>query len=149
MAAEIDYGPPPYDQWDDAQPYRVWAHARAHCPVIETPGNEWAPAPTFATTTFADGERVLRDAATFSASINAIAMGPFMGELMLGMDGDEHRRYRNLVAHAFRRSSLDRWKDELIAPVVTRLLDAIAPKGSADLVAELTTEYPVLALIPI
>ena len=142
-ADEVDYGPPPYDEWDDAQPYPVWAHARAHCPVIETPGNDWAPVPSFATTTFADADRVLRDAATFSASINAESMGPYMGELMLGMDGDEHRRYRALVAHAFRRSALERWRSELIEPVVHRLLDGFAPRGSADLVAELTSKYPV------
>ncbi|MEZ5167923.1 MAG: hypothetical protein R2695_16105 [Acidimicrobiales bacterium] len=55
-----ELAPPPYDQWEQAQPYPTWARARAGCPVIETPGNDWAPLPTFATTTFADAERVPR-----------------------------------------------------------------------------------------
>ena len=139
----MDYTAPPYDEWPSAQPYDAWAHARRHCPVIETPGHEWNPLPSYATTTWDDAVAVLRDSHTFASSINADAMAPFMGEFMVGMDGDEHRRYRNLVAHAFRRSALDRWRADLIEPVVTELLDAIAPTGRADLVAELTARYPV------
>ncbi|MEM7139594.1 MAG: cytochrome P450 [Actinomycetota bacterium] len=137
------YDPPPYDQWDDAQPHDMWARARAECPVVETPGNDWAPSPTFSTHTFADADRVMRDSATFTATINGESMAPFMGELMLGMDGDEHRRYRGIVAQAFKRSSIERWKPELIDGVLTRLLDDLAPRGRGDLVASLTTKFPV------
>ena len=139
----VKYEQPNYDDWEDAQPHEMWAHAREHCPVIEYPGNEWNPTPSFMTTRFAEADAVLRDQRTFSASINADAMGPFMGELMLGLDGAEHRIYRNLVAHAFRRSSLERWRTELIDPLITQLLDDIAPRGSAELVADLTSKYPV------
>ena len=41
-----------------------------------------------------------------------------MGELILAMNGTEHRQYRNLVAHTFRASVLDRWDDELVRPVI-------------------------------
>lgn len=138
-----DFAPPPYDEWEEAQPYTTWARARDGCPVIRTEGNDWAPQPTFATTTFADGDRVLRDPASFSASINAEAMAPFMGELLLGLDGDEHRRYRSLVAQAFKRSTIERWKTELIDVVLAALLDEIVPLGRTDLVASLTSKYPV------
>lgn len=141
--APLDVAPPPYEEWGSAQPYPQWAEARRRCPVIETPPTAWSPLPSFATTTFADGDRVLRDHDTFSATINAESIGQFMGELILGMDGDEHRRYRNLVAHAFRRSSIERWEDELLGPIVNRLLDDIAPLGRADLVASVTSRYPV------
>jgi cytochrome P450 len=63
--------------------------------------------------------------------------------LMLGMDGDEHRKYRSLVAQAFRPSALQRWDEELIAPTINSLLDVIAPLGRADLVADVTNRYPV------
>ncbi len=138
-----EFTTPPYDEWDDAQPYAMWARARRECPVVETPGNDWAPQPTFATTTFADADRVLRDAETFSASINGEVMAPFMGELMLGLDGEEHRRYRSLVAQAFKRSSIERWKPELVDAVLARLLDEIAPLGRADLVETITSKFPV------
>ncbi|MXZ97387.1 MAG: cytochrome P450 [Acidimicrobiaceae bacterium] len=146
MDAEMDYSAPPYDQWDSAQPYGQWDHARQHCPVIREEGFSFTedPAlPRFTVTTFDDADQVLRDWRSFSASINGEVMRPYMGELMLGLDGDEHRRYRNLVAYAFRRSTLERWRSELVEPVIERLLDDIAPTGRADLVAHVTSKFPV------
>jgi cytochrome P450 len=66
-----------------------------------------------------------------------------MGELILAMNGAEHRAYRNLVAHAFRASALERWDGQLVRPTIERLLDAIAPVGRADLVDAVTSKYPV------
>ena len=143
---EMDYSSPPYDQWDFAQPYVQWDHARRHCPVIEEPGFSFTaePAlPRFTITSWDDADQVLRDWRTFSSSVNAEIMGPYMGELMLGLDGDEHRRYRNLVAHAFRRSTLERWRSELVEPVIQQLLDGIAPAGRAELVGQVTSKFPV------
>ena len=79
-------------------------------------------------TRYDDVEAVLRDPDRFSSRINNETMGPVMGTLILGMDGDEHRRYRSLVAQAFRPSALARWDEELIAPTIGALLDAIAPR---------------------
>ncbi|MDE0237633.1 MAG: cytochrome P450 [bacterium] len=146
MDAEMDYSAPPYDQWDSAQPYGQWDHARRHCPVIREEGfslTEDPALPRFTVTTFDNADQVLRDWRSFSASINGEVMRPYMGELMLGLDGDEHRRYRNLVAYAFRRSTLERWRGELVEPVIETLLDAIAPAGRADLVDQVTSKFPV------
>ncbi|MDH4170272.1 MAG: cytochrome P450 [Acidimicrobiia bacterium] len=138
------YQPPPFDQWPDAQPYEQWHAISDQGGVIELPPNAWDPsARAFHVTRFADADRILRDADTFSASINTEGIGPYMGELILGLDGEEHRRYRNLVAHAFRRSAIDRWERELIQPIISDLLDDIVPAGRADLVAQLTAKYPV------
>ena len=123
-----------------------WDHARRHCPVITEPGSSYTdtqPPPRITLTSWDDADRVLKEWRTFSASINAKVMRPFMGELMLGLDGDEHRRYRNLVAYAFRRSTLERWRGELVEPVIDELLDGIAPAGRADLVAQVTSKFPV------
>ena len=143
---EMDYSAPPYDQWDSAQPYGQWDHARQHCPVIREEGfslTEDPAMPRFTVTTFDDADQVLRDWRSFSASINGEVMRPYMGELMLGLDGDEHRRYRNLVAYAFRRSTLERWRGELVEPVIETLLDGIVPAGRADLVDQVTSKFPV------
>ncbi len=105
----------------------------------------WAPGTGtfYQVTRFKDADAVLRDDKTFSSSINAEHIGQFMGELILAMDGDEHRKYRNLVAKAFRASQLERWDDDARAPDrSTRLLDAIAPLGRADLVASRHVEVP-------
>lgn len=126
------------------QPYPVWAEARRACPVGRIEGsNTYVDRPTYQVTRWADVERVLRDGETFSSSINAEHIGQFMGELILAMDGREHRAYRNLVAHAFRASQLERWDEALVRPTITRLVDAIAPRGRADLVADVTSKYPV------
>jgi cytochrome P450 len=94
-------------------------------------------------TRFADVEGVLRDGQRFSSSVNAEHIGQYMGELILAMDGQQHRSYRNLVAHAFRASALERWDAALIRPTMNRLLDDLAPRGRADLVRDLTSKYPV------
>jgi cytochrome P450 len=129
-----------------AQPYPIWERARQECPVIRTEGGAASNAvgrPTYSVTRYGDIEKVLRDGETFSSSINAEHIGQYMGELILAMDGKEHRSYRNLVAHAFRASQLERWDDTLVRPTIDRLLDAIAPLGRADLVRDVTSKYPV------
>jgi len=127
------------------QPYPIWEQARHECPVFQSHSGTmgFTDRPMFSVTTFADVEAVLRDGQRFSSSINAEHIGQYMGELILAMDGQEHRSYRNLVAHAFRASALERWDETLVRPTINRLLDDIAPLGRADLVAAITSKYPV------
>lgn len=126
-----------------AQPYPMWAGARRECPVIRYEGSVGDRRSSFHVTRYADAERVLRDWERYSSSINAEVIGAYMGDLILAMDGKEHRRYRNLVAHAFRASVLERWEGELVGPVIGALLERIAPLGRADLVRDVTSRYPV------
>jgi cytochrome P450 len=139
----MDYEVPAFDRWETAQPYEDWARVRSDEPVLALASSGFDSRPNVLVTRFADVEQVLRDHHSFSASINAEVIGRFMGDLILGMDGEEHRAYRALVAHAFRRSALERWRDELIGPVVEQVLDRIAPAGRADLVETVTARYPV------
>ena len=127
------------------QPYPIWEQARHECPVFQSHSTTlgFTDRPMFSVTTFGDVEAVLRDGQRFSSSINAEHIGQYMGELILAMDGHEHRSYRNLVAHAFRASALERWDEALVRPTINRLLDAIAPLGRADLVESVTSQYPV------
>jgi cytochrome P450 len=126
------------------QPYPDWERARAaECPVISRTGEYGDDRTTYQITRYKDAEHVLRDDATFSSTINAEHIGQFMGELLVAMDGAEHRQYRNLVAKAFRASQLEQWDNALIRPVISSLLDAITPLGRADLVASVTAKYPV------
>jgi cytochrome P450 len=139
-----DYAQPASEhEWMTFQPYPMWARARREDPVIRFDGSGFDPRPSFHVTRYADGEQVLRDWETFSSSINGDVIGQYMGDLILAMNGKEHRRYRNLVAHAFRASVLDRWDADLVQPVIEGLVDAIAPLGRADLVAAITSQYPV------
>ena len=130
-------------EWLRAQPYPEWAAQRAECPVARVEGSEWDPRGHFDVLAYTEAEAVLRDAETFRSSINLDVIGQFMGELIVGLDGLEHRKYRNLVAKAFRQSQLDRWDDVLVRPIISRLLDAVAPLGRAELVDAVTSRYPV------
>jgi cytochrome P450 len=66
-----------------------------------------------------------------------------MGHMILGMDDPEHRGHRNLVAHAFREKALARWEPEFIRPIIDEQIDRFAADGEADLVRQLTFEFPV------
>ena len=78
---------------EDGEPdiYEFWEDCRRDEPVkaIEGLGQD-----LYFVTRHRDVERVLRDSEQFSSRINADTMGPVMGTLILAMDGDEHRRYR-------------------------------------------------------
>src|SRR5207249_431885 len=104
---------------------------------------DMGPGAYYQVTRYKDAEAVLRDDKTFSSSINGEHIGQFMGDLILAMNGPEHRMYRNLVAKAFRASQLERWDETLVRPMIDRLLDAITPLGRADLVESVTSVYPV------
>jgi cytochrome P450 len=90
-----------------------------------------------------DCSRILRDAKAFTSTGYDSTIGMVMGHMILGMDDPEHRSHRNLVAHAFRERSLERWEPEFIGPIIDELIDRFAADGEADLVRQLTFEFPV------
>ncbi len=90
-----------------------------------------------------DCSRILRDAKTFTSTAYDSTIGVVMGHMILGMDDPEHREHRNLVAHAFREKALARWEPEFIRPIVDELIDRFAADGRADLVRQMTFEFPV------
>jgi cytochrome P450 len=134
--------PPPPEQWAEARPLADWREARgrgAVCPLAT--GGADAP-PAFAATRHASAAALLRDWRRFGSSFYAQTMGRFRGASIRELDGEEHRRYRNLVVPAFRASRLAAWEASLIRPLLDELLDAIAPRGRAELVADLTAPFP-------
>jgi cytochrome P450 len=90
-----------------------------------------------------DCSRILRDAKTFTSTGYDSTIGMVMGHMILGMDDPEHRGHRNLVAHAFREKSLARWEPEFIGPIIDELIDRFVADGEAELVRQLTFEFPV------
>ena len=87
--------------------------------------------------------QVLRDHETYSSVVYADVMGTVMGRTILEMDEPEHRTIRSLVAGSFRSKMLERWEEELVAVVVNELVDAFIGRGRADLVREVTFNFPV------
>jgi cytochrome P450 len=90
-----------------------------------------------------DCSRILRDAKTFTSTGYDVTIGMVMGHMILGMDDPEHRGHRNLVAHAFREKALARWEPEFIRPIIDEQIDRFVADGEADLVRQLTFEFPV------
>src|SRR3954447_7162989 len=123
------------------QPYPMWADEREHAPVLAL--GMFGAGEGCQVIDWQHAEAGVRGAATFSSSINMQHIGQFMGELIVGLDGDEHRTYRNLVAKAFRQSQLDKWDGTLVRPIIHELVDKIEPNGRAELVADITQKYPV------
>jgi cytochrome P450 len=87
--------------------------------------------------------QVLRDNETFSSQIYEGVIGMVMGRTILQMDEPEHRVQRALVSPAFRSKMLERWEEGLVRTVVNELIDGFADRGHADLVKEVTFNFPV------
>jgi cytochrome P450 len=103
--------------------------------------NENAPTPA---TVFGFDEvvQVLRDNETYSSCVYEGVMGLVMGRTILQMDEPEHRVARAMVAPSFRSKVLERWEEHLVAVVVNELIDTFADRGRADLVREVTFNFP-------
>ena len=94
----------PSVDWLMAQPYDLWLQIRESDAPVLTVRDGMMGQSFSQITRYKDAEAALRDDKTFSSSINAEHIGQFMGDLILAMNGEEHRKYRNLVAKAFRAS---------------------------------------------
>jgi cytochrome P450 len=146
----------PFAAFDDViagtarNPYPDFAEKRRNEPVWKgtlmnsdllppgmEPGDEWV------VFRYDDCSRILRDPKTFTSTGYDDTIGVVMGHMILGMDDPEHRRHRNLVAEAFRERSLARWEPEFVAPICHEMIERFAARGHAELVRELTFEFPV------
>jgi cytochrome P450 len=87
--------------------------------------------------------QVLRDNETYSSKVYEGVMGAVMGATILQMDEPDHRLHRALVSPTFRSKVLEQWEGDLVQRVVNELIDGFARQGSADLVQELTFNFPV------
>jgi cytochrome P450 len=86
--------------------------------------------------------QVLRDNETYSSGIYESVMGEVMGRTILQMDEPEHRISRALVSTSFRSKVLARWEEQLVAVVVNELIDSFIGQGRADLVRDVTFNFP-------
>src|SRR6184192_1761826 len=134
VAAAFD----PQLMFDFPDPYPMFAEMRRTQPVAHFTmlGRE-----NYVVTRYDDVWAVLRDGDTYSSRAN-FEVGKFFGRTIIEMDGKEHTRTRALVSAVFSARAI-----EALQPVVTRLvherIDTFAGAGRADLVAELTTIFPV------
>jgi len=135
---------------DVRDPFPALAEGRRRGAVVPGPpelfvndeddGFEIAPgAPTFTAYSHEAVTAILRDAEAFSSSI----LAEVVGQTVIQMDADEHRRHRALISHAFRQKALARWERDLVGVVVNELIDHFVEGGRAELVRDLTFDFPV------
>lgn len=92
---------------------------------------------------YRDIQKVLRDSETFSSGLLLEGLGEFLGRIITGLDGDEHKRVRGLLQPAFMPAVLEGWKAGIIRPVIESMLDQIEPRGRADLLQDFNLHFPV------
>jgi cytochrome P450 len=134
-------------------PFPRFAQLRRESPVHlgaidmgEAPHESFGPVPAIPPATvfgFDECVSVLKDNETYSSTIYEGVMGSVMGRTILQMDEPEHRMSRALVSPAFRSKMLARWEEELVKGVVNELVDRFIDRGRADLVREVTFNFPV------
>ena len=141
------------------QPFAAFADLRATAPVCwhAEPGD----LPGFwAVTRHADVMRVNADPATFSSRRGGILMNtpkPGTGHVLLGrasfdtminLDAPQHLQLRREHMPFFTPAYLNTLKAK-VAAEVTRLIDAMAPKGECDLVETFSSRLPLYTLCEI
>lgn len=132
-----------------ADPYPLFAQIRAHGPLV-MPGTNMV-----VLSSFADCDEVLRHPDSCSDSMkssvvqNLLASGamPPRGNTpgFLFLDPPDHTRLRKLAQQAFAPRVVRALEPE-IDTMVDRLLDGIAERGSADLIADLAYPLPVAVI---
>lgn len=131
-------------------PFPRFAELLAESPVHvgsidfgEGPSDFYGPVEPVSVFGFDECVQVLRDNDTYSSTVYEGVMGMVMGRTILQMDEPEHRMQRALVSPAFRSKMLEKWEEGLVRTVVNELIDQFADRGRADLVKELTFNFPV------
>jgi cytochrome P450 len=72
----------------------------------------------------------------------AESSGVVFGNTISIMDPPLHGRFRRIFQAAFLPKTIAKWGQDIVTPVVNRLLDKIVAKGHGDLVGEFTRHYP-------
>ncbi|MEW2398131.1 cytochrome P450 [Streptomyces sp. NPDC046862] len=122
-----------------ADPYAAYRVMREHAPLI------WHEATqSYIISRYEDVERVFKDRdGEFTTDNYTWQIEPVHGKTILSLSGREHAVRRALVAPAFRGSDLQGKFLPVIERNSSELIDAFRHTGSADLVADYATRFPV------
>jgi cytochrome P450 len=116
----------------DLDPYPVLARLREEEPV------SWLPVLGGWLVTSRDRcIEIMRDPVRFTVDDPRFSTAQVVGPSMLSLDGDEHRRHRDPFAAAFRRPEVLARFGDAVAAEARRLVDGLAPLGTAEVRREL------------
>jgi len=126
----------------EGDPHPVLARLREHEPV------SWVPALDGWLVSRRDlAMQAMRDPETFTVEDPRFSTGQVVGPSMLTLEGEKHKRHRDPFARPFRLAAV---RERFTAPVAQetdRLIDAIAPRGEAELRRELAGPLATAAVM--
>jgi len=123
---------------DPYQAYRV---------MLDAPPLVWhEPMQSYIISRYEDVQRAFKDS-VFTTSNYDWQLEPVHGKTMLQMSGREHAVRRALVAPAFRGNELERRFLPVIERNSAELIDGFRHTGTADLVADFCTHFPINVIV--
>jgi cytochrome P450 len=126
----------------DRDPYPIYARLRREAPVCHVPAvGLWL------VTRWADVEHAATHPEAFSARVLPSPLDRTMGgESILLVDGEPQKRLRAMLDPSLRPRVVEERTPALAEPIVARLLDGLAGRGEAELMADFFEPVSVLSL---
>ncbi|MFG2140323.1 cytochrome P450 [Streptomyces sp. NPDC048650] len=124
-----------------ADPYSAYRVLRDDFPLLRHEATQ-----SYIISRYEDVERAFKDP-VFTTDNYDWQLEPVHGRTILQMSGREHAVRRALVAPAFRGNTLEQSFLPVIERNARRLIDNFRKSGSADLVAEFATRFPVNVIV--
>ena len=141
----------PLDPAFIANPYPTYGMLRERMPIWRSPLGPWVLsryrdiAPLLKDGRFVhDFEGRISDPGNRRAVLNE-PVTRNLGDSMLVRDPPDHTRLRGLVARAFTARRVEEMRPRIEA-LVTQLIDAVADRGSMDIIADLSHPLPVIVI---
>ncbi|NQX87555.1 MAG: cytochrome P450 [Halioglobus sp.] len=126
-------------------PYDIFKAMREGAPVSDFGG-------TYFITNFEFAQQVLLDDEVFSSKSNSPdypGIGMVFGQTVVGMNGQEHLKHRNLITPALRPRALGEDFRQRARSTADNLIDKFAEAGRANLVPDFTFLYPLSVFVQI
>ncbi|MEM9255800.1 MAG: cytochrome P450 [Pseudomonadota bacterium] len=126
-------------------PYGIYKSIRQEAPVGRYGHSYYIGSYQLAAQALLDDQR-------FSSKSNSPdypGIGMVFGQTIVGMNGKEHLKHRNLITPALRPRALGKDFRTLARATADRLIDKFVSRGSANLVPEFTFLYPLSVFVQI
>jgi cytochrome P450 len=126
----------------ERDPYPIYARLREESPVA------WVPAVgMWLATSWETALEVASEPELFAADMPESPIDRSFGSpTILTCDGEAHAELRGSIDPKYRPHAVDEYIDDLVTPIVTARLDALAEIGEVDIMAELFEPVSVLSL---
>jgi len=109
---------------------------REHAPAYWDANNE-----IWAFTRYDDVLAIEKDPVTYSSQRAPRPHGDHL-PMMISMDGQEHRDYRNVTAKQFTPRMVQQWEAK-VQRITREILDEASEKGACDFVTEISAPFPI------